>query len=96
MRAICFAIALLALGACGQTPQGSLIRDVVQTRGAEIYDEGLENAEFFICRAASVGAVMRRYGSSVDRAQAWRTLCVADPDAIDGLFGIKREPEGEG
>lgn len=96
MRTIIALTVLLALGACGQTSLGSAVRDQVKVRGAEIFDEGLENAEFFICHGASVGSVMRRYGSSQNKALAWRTLCTSDPDAVDGLFGIRRQSEGEG
>ena len=44
-------------------------------------DEGLANAEFFICRAASVGSVYRRYARDKQTAQAWKTLCLGDPEA---------------
>ena len=96
MRIVSLIIALLVLGGCGLTPQGNIVRDTVKTKGAEFFDGALENAEFTICSAASIGSVMRRYGGSVEKARAWRTLCMSDPDAIDGLFGIKRAPEGEG
>lgn len=95
LRALLIVGCLVSLTACGQTTQGSLIRDAVKARGAEVYDEGLENAEFFICRAASVGAVMRRYGFSAEKAAAWRVLCTTDPDGVDTLFGIKRGPSSE-
>lgn len=80
-------LVLMFLSGCGQTQIGDRIRDAIKERGAEVYDTGLENAEFFICRGASVGAVMRRYGSDVEKAQAWRTLCTADPDGVDAIFG---------
>ena len=68
----------------------------IKDRGAEVYDRALEESEFVICRAASVGSVMRKYGGSPEMAAAWKTLCTANPDAVDSLFGVKRAPEGEG
>ncbi len=65
----------------------------IKARGAEVYDRALEESEFVICRAASVGSVMRRYGGSVELAQAWKTICVSNPDAVDELL---RAPEREG
>ena len=68
----------------------------MQAKGAEVYDEGLANSEFFICRAASVGSVMRRYGRSRDLADAWRTLCEgADDASILAPAGSERDA-GEG
>ncbi len=82
MRPTTMAILLpLALGACGLTETGRVTRDFVQDEGARAYDEGLANAEWFVCRAASVGSVQRRYGTSRDLAEAWRTLCLGDPEA---------------
>ena len=80
----------LLLAGCGITPQGDAVRSAVQAKGAEVYDEGLANSEFFICRAASVGSVMRRYGRSRDLADAWRTLCEGADDA-----SILAPPEAE-
>ena len=31
-------------------------------------------------QAASVGSVMRRYGTSAEKAEAWRALCERDPE----------------
>ena len=86
-------LALVILAGCGQTSQGNVIRGLAQDRGAEIFDEGLENAEWFICRAASVGAVMRRYGSSAVKAAAWRALCLPDARAVEQLFAPNGEAE---
>lgn len=66
---------VLSLAGCGFTPQGDLLRSAVKERGAEAFDAGLENAEWFLCQAASVGSVQRRYGGSADMANAYRVLC---------------------
>lgn len=70
------------LSACGQTSQGDLVRDAIQKRGADAYDAGLENSEYFMCDAASARAVRKRYGKSPQLAAAYRTICAenaADP-----------------
>ena len=77
----CALALLLVLTACGFTETGAALRDAVTVKAAEAYDEGLANAELFICRAASVGSVQRRYGRSRDLAEAWRALCFGDPEA---------------
>lgn len=65
----------LAIAGCGFTPEGDAVKALVADKGAQAYDEGLANAEYFICYAASYGAVKRRYGSSQERADMLRTLC---------------------
>ena len=73
--------AAVALGGRGLTHYGDAARSAVADYGARAMDEGLANAEFFVCEAASVGSVKRRYGTSEERAEAWRTLCRRDSDA---------------
>ena len=75
------ALAVFLCG-CGFTTTGDRVRDAAKSGGAQAMDEGLANAEFFICRAASVGSVYRRYGKSRETAEAWKTLCLDNPDAI--------------
>lgn len=70
------------LSACGQTSQGDLVRDAIQKRGADAYDAGLENSEWFICEAASAGSVRRRYGKSAELAAAYRALCTPSVDPL--------------
>lgn len=67
--------ASLILAGCGLTREGTFVSDAVKVKGAQVYDAGLDNAEFFICQAASVGSVIRRYGRDWATASAWRTLC---------------------
>ncbi len=62
------------LTGCGLTPQGTAIRQAVQAKGAEVMDQGLENAEWFMCYAASIGSVRRHYGKP-GLADAYRQLC---------------------
>ena len=83
MRAVIFLVTFSAplLAACGFTPEGTVIRDAVIAKGARAYDEGLVNAETFLCQVASVGSIKRRYGRSRAAAEAWRDIC-------DGQEGV--------
>ena len=71
----------LALGGCGFTSGGEKVRQGVSTYGAQAMDEGLVNAEWFICSAASIGSVKRRYGKTKETADAYNTLCGLNGDA---------------
>ncbi|MEM4655269.1 MAG: hypothetical protein QXL34_07275 [Thermosphaera sp.] len=57
---------------------------IVQARGqvSQAYDRGLESAERFVCNDASVGAIIRRYGVSADRARTWKEFCFGN-NALD-------------
>ena len=71
---------VLFLSGCGFTPFGDTIRSAVKNYGAQAYDEGLENSEFYICKAASIGSILRRYGG--EKAAAWNKLCREDGEGI--------------
>lgn len=66
------AILLLTLTGCAEFRAG---QSAVATHGAEAADAELEVSEWGICRAATVGAWLRRYGSDPAKANAWRQLC---------------------
>ncbi len=68
-------VAALALANCGLTPQGDFIRGLVEDKGAQVFDEGLSNAEWFVCEAASIGSVKRRYGTSSKRIDTYNDFC---------------------
>jgi hypothetical protein len=93
---------VLLLSGCGFTPEGTAIEKAVKVGGAQVFDKGLEHAEWFICDAASIGSV-----------QAYRELCegsttdlIAPEPSADapspaeggsakaGGFGPETEPEG--
>ena len=61
-------IMAMLLSGCATAPEYA-------ARGAAAADDGLNAAEWYICRAASVGSILRRYGTSDDRMAAWRKLC---------------------
>ena len=73
--AAAFFVAVLA--GCGLTPQGDMIRATVADKGAQVADEGLTNAEWFLCQAASVGSVKRRYGRNPEASKAYANLCAS-------------------
>ena len=68
-------VAVFMLGACGFTPEGQAVRLAVKQYSAQAADTELENLEWAICNALTVGAFKRKYGSSQTKATAWRTLC---------------------
>ena len=71
---ICILLMSMGLSACETV---DAVRMVANEKGAEFADLALEQAEFVICRAASVGSVMRRYGSNKEVAAAYLKLCFA-------------------
>ena len=81
MRYVLLLAAILALGGCGFTSTGDAVRNALKERGGQAMDAGLENTEWFMCEGASVGSVQRRYGKSRETAEAWKTLCLGDPEA---------------
>ena len=76
MRAIIFTALIVALAGCGLTPQGDIFRAVAEDKGGDAMDKGLENAEWFLCNAVSVGAIRRRYGEKPKKIAAYNTLCL--------------------
>lgn len=74
---------ILVLFLVGCTSQGGLVADLVKQRGAEAFDTGLENAEWYICEAASIGSIKRRYAGAM--ASAYNGLC--DRSATDIVRG---------
>lgn len=83
IRACALCLVLLGVSACGFFTEG---REFATVKGAEFYDESLITAELVMCRAASVGSIMRRYGRSSDTAEAWATLCQAPAPAAETVI----------
>lgn len=81
MTRIAMIVILATVAAC-TSPQGALLRDVVADRGRAEAAAGLENAEWWICRASPVGAIRDRYGRTEATAEAWNTLC-AGQDGVN-------------
>ncbi len=64
------AAVFLLLGACG-----SVYSSTVVDKAASSADDVLLAAEWTACYGASVGAVKRKYGQSVERAEAYKNYC---------------------
>lgn len=47
----------------------------VAVTGAQAADRALSAAEWEMCRAGSVGAVVRRYGQSQEMWSGWNQIC---------------------
>ena len=69
-KSIILVLALL-LGACG----------VVKQKGAALADQGLSNAEWVVCKLTPIGAIKRRYGQTVERADTYKDFCDGDGQA---------------
>ena len=85
---LAFGAGIAILGGCGFTAQGDFVRTGVAEKGAQAADEGLRNATWFICQAATIGSIKRAYGTSVERAHAYNRFC-PDSSAVNVL-----RPEG--
>ena len=72
MKSLLAALAALALTACTGF---NIAQGLIADKGSAVADEVRDTAEFALCRGITVGAWVRAYGASPDRAQAWRTLC---------------------
>ena len=70
---------LLLLAGCGFTSQS----EVVKQKGAQAFDAGLANSEWFVCEVASIGSIKRRYGVSGERSRAYNDFC---PQEVFDVF----------
>ena len=68
-------ILLLALAGCGFTSAGTAFEGTARAGAAKAYDEGLENAERFVCNDTSVGSVKRRYLKTPGEAAIYNDFC---------------------
>ena len=63
---------VILLAGCAQVETA---KSLVSVEGAKIADNVRDDAEFILCRGMTIGAWVRGYGASADKAAAWRTLC---------------------
>lgn len=68
---VSFVVLAVALSGC------SYLAPAIQ-KGSDAYDDVRLGAEFTLCRAISVGAWVRAYGASKEKADAWKALCRMD------------------
>lgn len=74
--------ALVTLGGC---ELADTLLPQVKERGAEVGDRLLDEAEWYICNGARVGAIRRRYGKDEASAAAYNKRCnTADTKIIRG------------
>lgn len=74
--------ALLALAACGNAREAAREGfEALQTEGAAAADTLAKGAEWVVCNAATVGAVRRRWGQSVEEAKVYAAFCSSPQDA---------------
>ena len=67
-----FLASLINLLGCSQY---NLYSRAAASEGAKAADEALISNKWFLCNAITVGAWMRQFGSDVNKAEAWKTLC---------------------
>lgn len=70
------------LAGCGLTPQGDAIRRAAAEYTKKVGTTSLQNSEWFMCEAAPIGAVKRRYKG--DKADAYNILC--DPGSAEDIL----------
>lgn len=78
MKLVFLITALLFLGACTEF---TATKKAVAVKGAELSDSALVDAEWWVCYAASIGSVKRRYGATVERADTYKDFCYGDGEA---------------
>ena len=70
----------LVLSGCAAVQAG---KSAVVGKAAEIVQDGLTDAEWFVCKAAPVGSVMDRYGKTDERAAEWKDFCFPGADSVN-------------
>jgi hypothetical protein len=68
MRLILIALAAVLLSGCAQL-------QIVRGYGANAADGVLEGGLYATCTAATVGSLVRRYGTDADGRAAWQMMC---------------------
>ena len=68
-------------------------RTVVKAKGASVADQTLVDAEWAVCSLAPIGAVKRRYGQTVGRAETYKEFCDGDGRANIVAPNIVAPPE---
>lgn len=74
MKTLILILSIFILSGCAAT---SKLLDFA----GETNDKALISAEATICRAASIGSVLRRYNTE-GKAKAWKELCTQDNDSV--------------
>lgn len=72
---IIFMCLAIGIAGCGLTATGTAFEATVRDKAATAYDEGLVNAELFMCNDTSVGSVKRRYFRTLGDAKIYNDFC---------------------
>lgn len=64
----------MLVASCGQTSYGDDFRSVVRDRGAKAADTTLQNLEWGLCNAITIGSIRRKY-IGTDKWPAYRKIC---------------------
>jgi hypothetical protein len=72
MKTFLAIVSVIGLAGCAEW---GAIKSGVASHGTKAADEQLEVAEWGICKATTIGAWMRRYGSDAEKKAAWAKLC---------------------
>lgn len=68
-------LGVISLGGCEAVDTA---REVVKQKGAKIADGILTDAEWVLCKEASIGSIKRRYGKTVESANTYKDFCDGD------------------
>lgn len=72
---IIFMCLAIGIAGCGLTATGTAFEGTARATAAKVYDEGLVNAEQFVCNDTSVGSVKRRYLKTPGEAAIYNDFC---------------------
>lgn len=75
MRYVVCALLVVMLSACANQAQFLAGQQVVADTAAKIADEQLVIGIFMVCKAPTVGAWIRRFGTDAVKSAAWRNMC---------------------
>lgn len=78
MRYLLLALLLGGLEGCANSGQFLAVQQVAADAAAKVADEQLTLGIYMICKAPTVGAWTRKFGSDASKSAAWRNLC-AEP-----------------
>ncbi|NIA67593.1 hypothetical protein HBA54_03220 [Pelagibius litoralis] len=78
---------LFLVSGCGFTEFGDTVRETVKVRGADAADTTIDNLEWGLCNAASIGSINRTYGTSDEDANRYRDFCTMHQTRAGSVVG---------
>lgn len=70
---------IIFLAGCGLTSEESALREILRQKSKTAAAVMLENNEWYMCRAASIGSIKDRYSVTPEKATAYNIICMTDP-----------------